>query len=226
FIQLADVRFGPITKIRRAGQKTKVIHWSAFQISAAEWEQVRICADILADANKYHHIAATARLPILHQVIPTLESLSSRWEHKLDDPMYAPFHDALKAALSKLNKYYLKLDDTDVYILSLFLHPYYKLGYTERKWGGEAEYLADLAAGHANARNWIAHARSVVEEAMKTYWPKRFGTQKPTQDARSVRSQVKVPSDASDDSDIDDYDRHRAEAQAHQADDGWREELD
>ena len=52
-------------------------------------------------------------------MIPTLESLSSRWEHKLEDPVYAPFHAALEAALSKLNKYYLKLDDTDVYIKSL-----------------------------------------------------------------------------------------------------------
>ena len=49
----------------------------------------------------------------------------------------------------------------------LVLHPYYKLKYIEHQWGGEAEYLADVAAGHANARNWIAHARSVVEAAVR-----------------------------------------------------------
>ena len=142
FIHIADLRFGPITKIRRAGQKTKVIRWSAFQFSGADWERIRLCADILAvrlsssilipayadhpgiqDANKYHQLSSTTRSPTLHQVIPTLESLASRWERKLENPVYAPFRQALEAGLAKLNKYYLKLDDCDAYILALCTSP-------------------------------------------------------------------------------------------------------
>ena len=56
-------------------------------------------------------------LPTLHQVIPVMESLTSRWEKKSTKPEYAMFHDALNAGISKLTKYYNNLNNTDVYIL-------------------------------------------------------------------------------------------------------------
>ena len=46
------------------------------------------------------------------------------------------------------------------------LHPYYKLRYIEKKWGGEAEREAEIAAGNPNAINWIEHAREVVDAAV------------------------------------------------------------
>lgn len=48
FISTADLKFGPITIICRPGQPTKKIPWTAFQLSNADWERVRLCADILA----------------------------------------------------------------------------------------------------------------------------------------------------------------------------------
>ena len=35
--------------------------------------------------------------------------------------------------------------------------------YIDLQWGGEEEYVADLAAGDMNARNWKKHAHDVVE---------------------------------------------------------------
>ena len=58
---------------------------------------------------------------------------------------------------------------TDLPWFAAVLHPYYKLAYIEKKWGGEEEYQADLAAGLPNARNWIAHARAVVESAVRGF---------------------------------------------------------
>ena len=58
-------------------------------------------------------------MPTLHRVIPALEALCTKWEKKASDPRYALFHPALDRGTTKLNKYYTKLDDTDVYILSL-----------------------------------------------------------------------------------------------------------
>ena len=46
FIQVADFTFGPITKIRKDGE-TKSIPWAAFAFTAENWEQVRLCAEIL-----------------------------------------------------------------------------------------------------------------------------------------------------------------------------------
>ena len=77
----------------------------------------------LQDADKYHQVCSSMRIPTLHHVIPTIESLTSRWESKLHNPKYAIFHDALRAGLEKLDKYYQKLNNTDVYILALHTYP-------------------------------------------------------------------------------------------------------
>ncbi len=149
----------------------------------------------------------------MHEVIPALEYIASRWEAKLEKDRFQLFHDALRAGLDKLIKYYKKLDNARVYILSQCksdttfarigrmlthdqdLHPYYKLAYITEKWGGHDEYLADVAAGEPNARNWQVYAREVIEKAVSArdqsrlsiqilmndflmqltgYWPKRL----------------------------------------------------
>ncbi len=118
---------------------------------------------------------------------PVLETLAFRWEAKSQDPKYKAFHVALEKGLAKINKYYQKLDNTNIYILALctfllvslivaanrvyrfstVLHPYYKLDYIEEQWGGLNEYEVDLAAGLPNPINWTAHAREVTEKAVR-----------------------------------------------------------
>ncbi|KAM5530832.1 hypothetical protein V8D89_015500 [Ganoderma adspersum] len=158
FVEHADAKFGPITTLRPKGAPARDIPWSAFKLKKPDWVQVKRAAEILEDANDYQQICSTTRSPTLHQVIPVLESLAMCWEAKARDPKYQVFHEALEKGLTKINKYYRKLDNTDVYILALLLHPYYKLDYIEMEWGGEAEYEADLAAGNPNPINWTTHA--------------------------------------------------------------------
>ena len=73
----------------------------------------------LRDANKYHQLFSPDKSPMLRCVIPALESLCTKWEKKLVDPKYSVFHPALQAGLDKLDKYYVKLNNLDIYILSL-----------------------------------------------------------------------------------------------------------
>jgi hypothetical protein len=47
-----------------------------------------------------------------------LELLMSEWEDLLDDIEYEPVHDALKAGITLLEKYYRRADDTDVYFIA------------------------------------------------------------------------------------------------------------
>ncbi|KAM5541078.1 hypothetical protein V8D89_005389 [Ganoderma adspersum] len=171
FILTANVCFGPIMTIKKKRQLMKHIPWGAFLLTESNWKCVKLCSEILEDADRYYQVCSTTRVPTLHQVIPTIESLMSHWEAKLHNPKYAIYHDALRAGLDKLNKYYKKLDNTNVYILALLLHPYYKLNYIEHQWGSEDEYLADLKAGELNARNWRQYAREVIDRAMERYWP-------------------------------------------------------
>ena len=83
-----------------------------------------------------------------------LELLMSEWEDLLDDVEYEPVHDALKAGISLLEKYYRRADDTDVYFIAhgkflslrsdyrlnlLVLDPVLKLEYLNATW--DQEYL-------------------------------------------------------------------------------------
>ncbi|TFK88464.1 hypothetical protein K466DRAFT_454038, partial [Polyporus arcularius HHB13444] len=231
FIMVADVKFGPITRIRRKGEPTKNIPWSAFQLSEDDWKRVKLCADILADAHQYQQSASSSRAPTLHVVIPALETLSSRWEAKEKKTKYAIYRDALKAALKKLLKYYTKLDDARAYILALYLHPYYKLLYIEEQWGGEEDFLAEVMDGVPNARNWQAFARQTVEDALKEYWPKRF--QPPSSKAEKAAQSTDTSDDAAaanaaqdDDDDSGDFDRIRRRRLLNaDSEDGWKVEM-
>jgi hypothetical protein len=84
-----------------------------------------------------------------------LELLMSEWEERLEQAEYEPVHDALRAGIKLLEKYYRRADDTDVYFIAhgmmhaamssamshicLVLDPVLKLGYLEAAW--DQEYL-------------------------------------------------------------------------------------
>ncbi|RDX49213.1 hypothetical protein OH76DRAFT_1303074, partial [Lentinus brumalis] len=223
FVSTADLRFGPITMIRRRGQPIKKIPWTAFQLSDADWEKVRLCGDILEDANRLHQLCSSTRVSTLHQVIPALETLASRWEAKAADPTYVLFHDALKAGLEKINKYYEKLDDAWAYVNSHLTHPYFKLDYIKQQWGGEDEYQEAVANGEPFPRNWQAYAQEIVEETMKEYWPKRLFRNQ----AADAAPPVDIPSASNSNIDLtDEYDRARLKRlQNVDSVDGWKTEL-
>nr|VWO96606.1 C2H2-type domain-containing protein [Ganoderma boninense] len=237
FTATADAKFGPITTIRKNGKVTKKIPWSAFRLEKEDWDRVGLCVEILEDADKYHQLFSSDKVPTLHRVVPALEALCTKWEKKLDDPKYAVFHPALQAGLDKLNKYYTKLDNSDVYILALLLHPYYKLRYIEKKWGGHAEQQAEIAAGNFDAINWIEHAREVVNTAMEHYWPLRLGQQTNTSASGSSgggnntsasggrRTRSGPAGGMSSDSEEDDFDRERAQLVNSESSSGWKQEL-
>lgn len=42
----------------------------------------------------------------------------SEWEDLLEDLEFEPVHDALRAGISLLEKYYRRSDDTDVYFIA------------------------------------------------------------------------------------------------------------
>jgi hypothetical protein len=47
-----------------------------------------------------------------------LELLMSEWDDLLDKLEYEPVHDALKAGIALLEKYYRRADDTDAYFIA------------------------------------------------------------------------------------------------------------
>ncbi|OCH94202.1 hypothetical protein OBBRIDRAFT_801379 [Obba rivulosa] len=86
-----------------------------------------------------------------------------KWEKKATDLKYSIFCNTLKCSLTKLSKYYSKLDNSSVYVLSLSIHSYYKL-----------QYINKIEAGNSYAINWQALTQKTIEAAMAEYWPKCF----------------------------------------------------
>jgi len=84
-----------------------------------------------------------------------LELLLSEWEDRLEKEEYEPVHDALRAGINLLEKYYCRADDTDAYFIAhgmwsiefnsislhfcLVLDPVLKLDYLNAAW--EEKYL-------------------------------------------------------------------------------------
>ena len=117
------------------------------------------------------------------------------------------------------------------------------MSYIESRWGGEAEYQSDKAAGIAGARNWTKYAHSVVDKAVslilvpklhtqltiffqaEEYWPKRlFQEASGAQSTGSAAPPVHTAPGGSDDE--DDFDRMRRQQLAQAGgSDGWKKEL-
>ncbi|RPD73175.1 hypothetical protein L226DRAFT_438021, partial [Lentinus tigrinus ALCF2SS1-7] len=229
FIDNADRRFGPITTVRKNGKIEKKIPWTAFRLNKSDWDRVKLCADLLEDATRYIQSFYEKGVPCLHRAIPSLEALLTRWEKRRADPKFALFHPALDRGLDKLRKYYLKLDNTDAYILAQFCQPYYKLDYIEQKWGGEAEQQAEIRAGNPDAKNWTAEARKVVENAVIQKNPgvtRGVPYSASPSDDSARHTSPSGPAEHNNDDDDDDFDRARRRRLATADDDlGWQDEL-
>jgi hypothetical protein len=137
---------------------------------------------LVQDANKVLHRFSTVKYPNIYRAITAFEALQTAWESKLASNRYSVYHNALQDGLEKLHKYYNKFDQKPAFLLTLgeslqylphslltvvpVLHPYFKLEYIKKHWGGEEEQKREIANGNKNARNWQNEALMVVEHVV------------------------------------------------------------
>ncbi|KAG6904650.1 hypothetical protein DXG01_008378, partial [Tephrocybe rancida] len=163
FVVHADQLYGPITTQQTNGHITKKIPWTDFSLNDADWALVEDAKAMLADSNCVLHYFSSEKQPTLWRALPALENLQTEWEDKLFKHRWALFHAAIRAGLAKLIKYYTKFDHKPVYILALFLHPYFKLHYIQIAWGGPEEQKAEFDKGNFDVKDWVDEARKIVE---------------------------------------------------------------
>ncbi|KAM6502312.1 hypothetical protein JOM56_002289, partial [Amanita muscaria] len=166
FISSADELFRPMTTIRRDGFTIKHIKWSAFAFSKADWKSLDNMRKILQDSHNIQQAFSAEKQLTLWRTIPALEDLMSSWEDKLNDDAFADYHNALQDGITKIRKYYCCFDEKPNFILSLFLHPYYGSEYIRMAWGGEEEWIEEVANGNLDAKNWQDEAMKVLEKAV------------------------------------------------------------
>jgi hypothetical protein len=67
---------------------------------------------------KRHNELSKEDSPTCTRLYPLLEMLMSDWDDLVENTEYEPVHDALRASIKLLEKYYRRADDTDAYFIS------------------------------------------------------------------------------------------------------------
>ena len=67
---------------------------------------------------KQHNELSKEDTPTCSQLYPTLEMLMSDWEELLENKGFESVHNALRAGIALLEKYYHCMDDTNAYFIS------------------------------------------------------------------------------------------------------------
>jgi hypothetical protein len=75
----------------------------------------------MQDSNDIQQYFSTERLPTLWRTLPVLEELQTAWEAKKDLFEFALYEAAIDDGLSKLRKYYSRMDSKPAFILALGL---------------------------------------------------------------------------------------------------------
>jgi hypothetical protein len=57
--------------------------------------------------------------PTMYRALPVLEAIMEQWRGMLEEDRFKPLHEGLEAALSNLEKWYHRMDETNVHIVSL-----------------------------------------------------------------------------------------------------------
>jgi hypothetical protein len=75
--------------------------------------------------NDIQELFLSEQQPTLWHALPALKELQTAWEDKQKVEHFALYNDAIAAGLSKLQKYYSRIDTKPVFILALstFLFP-------------------------------------------------------------------------------------------------------
>ena len=136
------------------------------------------------DAYDIYQVFSSGSCLTLWHALLVFEQLQSAWEAKQKSGRFILYYDALSDGLNKLKKYYSRFDYKPVYVLALgnkschvhyhdilmrgtaVLHPYYKMVYIKKMWGGDVEQQADQDAGNPYAINWQDMAERAVETAV------------------------------------------------------------
>ncbi|KIL54867.1 hypothetical protein M378DRAFT_182392 [Amanita muscaria Koide BX008] len=108
--------------------------WSDYRLTTAEWKLIKLVHHCLKLVVAWHNELSNEELATCTRVLPMLELLMSEWEDLLEDPDYEPVHEALRAGIQLLEKYYRRADDTNGYCISHILDPTLKREYLNAIW--------------------------------------------------------------------------------------------
>ncbi|PPQ84409.1 hypothetical protein CVT24_009522 [Panaeolus cyanescens] len=99
-------------------------------LTEAEWETVSKFCNLLQVADDAQHAFSAAARPTLHNALPAIEKMYSKWEKASEMVEYARFKPALAAGMQKIEEYYERTAAS-----CMALDPRKKFAHFERNWG-------------------------------------------------------------------------------------------
>jgi hypothetical protein len=93
--------------------------YSDFKLDDKEWKRIALIHEVLQEPANAQQSFSFSTSPTVWRIIPTLEFLQDRWESIACISKFAIMSDAIKSGLKNLQKWYRKMDDTDVYFVCL-----------------------------------------------------------------------------------------------------------
>ncbi|KIK21875.1 hypothetical protein PISMIDRAFT_76369, partial [Pisolithus microcarpus 441] len=107
------------------------------ELSEAEWEKVHLLLSLLVHPKKAQQAFSTEGGPMLHTALPALEALHWAWSTHKSATQYSTFKSGLEAGLGKIEEYYERTSESDVYIIAMLLDPAQKSKHIWKYWGNE-----------------------------------------------------------------------------------------
>ncbi|PPR07905.1 hypothetical protein CVT24_002800 [Panaeolus cyanescens] len=100
-----------------------------------EWETVSKFCNLLQVADDAQHAFSAAARPTLHNALPAIEKMYSKWEKASEMVEYTRFKSALAAGMRKIEEYYERTAESSAHIVCMVLDPRKKFAHFERNWG-------------------------------------------------------------------------------------------
>ncbi|KAN0118276.1 Ribonuclease H-like domain containing protein [Russula decolorans] len=133
----------------------KVHGLTEYKLTDLDWELLDALYAVLAVPHMVQQIMSAESMPVLSGAVPSFEIFMTRWEKlRSKFPELKPLVDV---GLEWAEKYYKRMDDTDAYVVAMFLNPCIRFEWIARNWEGK----------------YIKRAKTLIIEAMSKYRSRR-----------------------------------------------------
>ncbi|KAH9988499.1 hypothetical protein BJV77DRAFT_1070053 [Russula vinacea] len=142
-------------------------------------EKMELMHEVLWETAKAHQSFSSSQDPTVWQAIPVLEFLQEAWSTMSAHPRFLDISDAINHGLKNLNKWYQKLDETNVYFICLVLDLKWKLTYVCEKWDKEYFDEGVRQLEEVESQEVVVSQEAVIMAShlcLKQLWPGKLGT--------------------------------------------------
>ncbi|KAG6834676.1 hypothetical protein H0H93_008099, partial [Arthromyces matolae] len=159
--------------IREEKDRKKRLKLMELYPTSKEWSRVTLLIDLLTHADNAQQAFSSDQGPSLHLAIPALESLHKAWSSRISRDKYKDFRKGLQAGLDKIEQYYDRTAESQVYTFAMLLDPSEKTEYLKKYWGDDltkkavdqaeemykARYIEMYGSGSAPVIDRIHHSK-------------------------------------------------------------------